>query len=209
MGLFSPRKSSTPSTTDKVWKNRTACLKGVAKESWASSKESKVPLVVTFFEEAQRALVEFLAANKIPFREVRSFEEIGRLEKNTLAVIKAQEVNHGSGIHAEIDAAIFVLGHYPIAEVENKTLDALTMHFPGSRISFCLSLDDAFFSAFGSENIRSLMEKLGMDEEECIEHGFVTKAIRNAQEKISKKVLVETKAASEKEWFMKNVRDKD
>lgn len=208
MGLFSPRKSSTPTTSDKVWKNRTACLKGVAKESWSASKESRVPLVVTFFDESQRALVEFLTTHKIPFKEVHSFEEIGRLEKNKLAVLRAVDVNHANGIHAEINAAIFVLGHYPIAEVENKTLEALAMHFPGSRISFCLSLDDALFATFGSGNIKSLMEKLGMNEEEYIEHNFVAKAIRNAQEKISKSVLVEIKAASEKEWFTKNVRDK-
>lgn len=37
---------------------------------------------------------------------------------------------------------------------------------------------------FGSENIRGIMDRLGVEEDEPIEHGLVTKAIENAQSKV-------------------------
>ena len=54
---------------------------------------------------------------------------------------------------------------------------------PGSS-QFYLSLEDNLMRIFGSERISSLMQKLGMEEGEAIEHPWVTKAIENAQKKV-------------------------
>ncbi len=49
---------------------------------------------------------------------------------------------------------------------------------------FYLSLDDNLMRIFGSEKIAGLMQKLGMEEGEAIEHPWVTRAIENAQKKV-------------------------
>jgi len=49
---------------------------------------------------------------------------------------------------------------------------------------FYLSLEDNLMRIFGSDRIASLMQKLGMEEGEAIEHPWVTKAIENAQKKV-------------------------
>ena len=49
---------------------------------------------------------------------------------------------------------------------------------------FFLSLEDNLMRIFGSGKIAGLMEKLGMDEGEAIEHPWVTRAIENAQKKV-------------------------
>lgn len=54
---------------------------------------------------------------------------------------------------------------------------------PGSS-SFYLSLEDTLMRIFGSERIATVMQKLGMEEGEAIEHPWVTKAIENAQRKV-------------------------
>ncbi len=54
---------------------------------------------------------------------------------------------------------------------------------PGSS-GFYLSLEDSLMRIFGSDRIASLMQKLGMEEGEAIEHPWVTKAIENAQKKV-------------------------
>ncbi|MGB5707551.1 MAG: preprotein translocase subunit SecA [Arenicellales bacterium] len=54
---------------------------------------------------------------------------------------------------------------------------------PGSSC-FYLSLEDNLMRIFGSERISSLMQKLGMEEGEAIEHPWVTRAIENAQKKV-------------------------
>ncbi len=54
---------------------------------------------------------------------------------------------------------------------------------PGSS-RFYLSLEDSLMRIFASERVSALMQKLGMEEGEAIEHRWVTKAIENAQRKV-------------------------
>lgn len=54
---------------------------------------------------------------------------------------------------------------------------------PGSS-KFYLSLEDDLMRIFGSESIASIMDKLGLDEDDPIEHSLVTKSIENAQKKV-------------------------
>jgi preprotein translocase subunit SecA len=54
---------------------------------------------------------------------------------------------------------------------------------PGSS-RFYLSLEDDLLRIFGSERISSIMDRLGIEEEQPIEHGLVSKAIENAQKKV-------------------------
>ncbi|MGH9388707.1 MAG: preprotein translocase subunit SecA, partial [Vicinamibacteria bacterium] len=54
---------------------------------------------------------------------------------------------------------------------------------PGSS-RFYLSLEDDLLRIFGSERISPLMQRLGMEEGEPIEHRLVTRAIENAQKKV-------------------------
>ena len=54
---------------------------------------------------------------------------------------------------------------------------------PGST-RFYLSLEDNLMRIFASERVSAIMQKLGMEEGEAIEHPWVTKAIANAQRKV-------------------------
>jgi preprotein translocase subunit SecA len=54
---------------------------------------------------------------------------------------------------------------------------------PGST-RFYLSLEDSLMRIFASERMAGLMQKLGMEEGEAIEHPWVTRAIENAQRKV-------------------------
>jgi preprotein translocase subunit SecA len=49
---------------------------------------------------------------------------------------------------------------------------------------FYLSLEDNLLRIFGSDRVAGLMEKLGMEEGEAIEHSWVTRAIENSQKKV-------------------------
>jgi len=54
---------------------------------------------------------------------------------------------------------------------------------PGST-RFYLSMEDSLMRIFASEKVSGLMQKLGMEEGEAIEHPWVSKAIENAQRKV-------------------------
>ncbi|MFK8067121.1 MAG: preprotein translocase subunit SecA [Gammaproteobacteria bacterium] len=54
---------------------------------------------------------------------------------------------------------------------------------PGSS-RFFLSLEDSLMRIFASERVSGLMQKMGMEEGEAIEHPWVSRAIENAQRKV-------------------------
>lgn len=54
---------------------------------------------------------------------------------------------------------------------------------PGSS-RFYLSLEDDLMRIFGSERIANVMDRLGIEEDQPIEHRFITRAIENAQKKV-------------------------
>ena len=54
---------------------------------------------------------------------------------------------------------------------------------PGSS-QFFLSLEDDLMRIFGADNISGIMDKLGMEEDEPIEHSLITKSIERAKKKV-------------------------
>jgi preprotein translocase subunit SecA len=54
---------------------------------------------------------------------------------------------------------------------------------PGST-TFFLSLEDDLLRVFGGEKIMGLMDKLGMEEDEVIQHPWLSRAIANAQKRV-------------------------
>jgi preprotein translocase subunit SecA len=54
---------------------------------------------------------------------------------------------------------------------------------PGSS-RFYMALEDDLLRIFGGERITGIMEKLGLEEGEPIEHGLISRAIENAQSKV-------------------------
>jgi preprotein translocase subunit SecA len=54
---------------------------------------------------------------------------------------------------------------------------------PGSS-RFYLSLEDDLMRIFGGDRVKMIMERVGMEEGEPIEHSYTTKAIQNAQKKV-------------------------
>ncbi len=85
---------------------------------------------------------------------------------------------------------------------------------------FFLSLEDSLLRIFGSDKIRSIMERLGIEEGEHIESRMVTRAVENAQKKVeqmhyeSRKHLLEYDDVANKQRltiydFRNNLLDKE
>lgn len=95
---------------------------------------------------------------------------------------------------------IVFLEHHPLRSKENSLLN----DFEEKSFSVYNSLDEPLFALFGSDRIIELMKKMGMKEDEAVTHSLISKSVKNAQEKIEKKVTLEIPANSQKEWMQKN-----
>lgn len=68
------------------------------------------------------------------------------------------------------------------------------------------ALDEPLFMHFGGEKILEMIQKMGMNEKEAIEHPLVSKSILNIQEKIAEKVFIEQFAVSQSAWMENNLK---
>lgn len=91
--------------------------------------------------------------------------------------------------------------HHPLLRKEMTLFKQVTL----KEVPVLSALDEPLFMRFGGERTVDLMKKLGMKEDEVIGSGLITKALRNAQLKIEKQVIAEQAAASQHEWFERNL----
>jgi hypothetical protein len=97
---------------------------------------------------------------------------------------------------------LIFLEHHPLRSKEI----ALVKDLPLTGIRVYNSLDEPLFVFFGGGRIADLVKKMGLKEDEPLEHMLITRSIAKAQEKIEKKVSLEVPAQSQQEWMDKNVK---
>lgn len=173
---FFKSKPATPVVRDLVWMHQAAKLQGTM-ELLASDANS---IVAGWFPETIQYFQEKLGAVN-PSITVRPVKQLAaaQVEKKTLIILE----------------------HYPLNGKEQE----LWANWKPARILILNALDEPLFTHFGGAQITQLMQKLGMQENECVEHKMISSSIRNAQQKLAEKVLAEHTALSAAEWFRRNI----
>ncbi len=87
--------------------------------------------------------------------------------------------------------------------------EAIFQHFvdqPKLEIEFHLGFDEAALKPFNSERLSGLMVKLGMGENEPIEHSMVSKSLENGLTKLEEKLKNSHQdiRSSQEEWVAAN-----
>jgi preprotein translocase subunit SecA len=198
---------------DKVFINDNSKLKALTEDIKKRSVEANPLFVVCFFDDTKEKLSKLFDEQQIKYRNIdKSFagdmslstdEEIQLIHSKSLAnVYNLKKTNQRS---EKLACSFHFAEHYPMFSKEEVVLQRIdTLTEKKAEILFYVSLDEAFMQVFGSDNIKVMMQKMGLTENECIEHSFVTKSITNAQKKIEKKIVTESGASSQEEWFKKN-----
>jgi preprotein translocase subunit SecA len=81
---------------------------------------------------------------------------------------------------------LFILGteRHESRRIDNQLRGRAGRQGDAGASRFFLSLEDELMRIFGSERIQSLMERLGMEEGEVIEHKWLSRAIEGAQKRV-------------------------
>jgi preprotein translocase subunit SecA len=62
------------------------------------------------------------------------------------------------------------------------------------------------FKYFGGDKMIEIVHSMGMKDNEPLQHPLITSALKNAQEKIEKKIVIEQNALTQSDWFKRNVK---
>jgi hypothetical protein len=167
-------------------------------------------LIVTFFDSERNEIEAFLQGHQLKYTVLDERPTDG-LPEATIFLASAVKDFHSHvinflTIHSEkFGRQIYFPSHYPMVATEQKVLTKLAAMGFNSFV-FCLSFDDPLLKMFGSEKILPLLEKMGLEDEEALEHKIITLSINNARDKVGKKVRTEIQASSPQEWFALNVK---
>jgi len=181
---------------DVIYKNEEAKFRAVIREIQECFERGQPVLVGTVSIEKSEKLSLLLKKKGIPHhvlnakyheKEAEIISHAGEKKSVTIATNMA-----GRGVDIVIDDEVKQLGGLHIigtSRHESRRIDnqlrgrAGRQGDPGSS-RFYLSLDDDLLRLFGSDRLVALMNKLNIDENEPIEHSWVTKAVENAQKKV-------------------------
>ena len=181
---------------DVIYKNAAAKYRAVVREIKECHQRGQPVLVGTISIDVSEKISHMLKKEKIPHqvlnakhheREAEIIAEAGQKGKVTIATNMA-----GRGTDIKLGEGVTELGGLHIigtSRHESRRIDnqlrgrAGRQGDPGSS-RFYLSLEDDLLRIFGSDRISGIMDKLGMEEDEPIEHAMITRAIENAQRKV-------------------------
>jgi preprotein translocase subunit SecA len=123
------------------------------------------------------ARLEFKGANRLPEAEPEAFEALLVKYKASCAAEQA-EVKALGGLH------IVGTERHESRRIDNQLRGrAGRQGDPGSS-RFYLSLEDDLMRIFMGDRVKNLMDRMGMPDDEPIEHPWVSKSVENAQSKV-------------------------
>ncbi len=215
MSLFSFLKSNAPTYSDKVWKEDAYAVKGMMTDALQAITRNEIPIVLTFFTDTSEKVRSFLTTNQVPYFSLEPGNASeAETQPRVVFLLDANFLLSSSQIMSfitnqskkqKIDFLFF--GHYPIPAKENRILEKLSSN--NGAITFYSSLDDPSFKIFGADHIKETLSKIGLADDEAIQHTMVSRAMKNAREKIEKSIAHEIVCATELEWFSKNYKDRN
>ncbi|MBH0159192.1 preprotein translocase subunit SecA [Fictibacillus sp. 26RED30] len=181
---------------DLIYKTMQGKFKAIAAEIEERHKTGQPILVGTVAVETSELLSQLLTKRKIKHnvlnaknheREAEIIENAGQLGMVTIATNMA-----GRGTDIKLGEGVLDVGGLHILGTErheSRRIDnqlrgrAGRQGDPGSS-RFYISMEDELMRRFGSDNLMTMMERLGMDEETPIESKMVTKAVESAQKRV-------------------------
>jgi preprotein translocase subunit SecA len=121
---------------------------------------------------------EFLARSKVDPETDPTGYEAALVETRALCQAEHQKVVEAGGL--------YVIGteRHESRRIDNQLRGRAARQGDPGQTRFYISLQDDLMRIFGSERIASVMDRLGMEEDEVIEHRWITKAIENAQKRV-------------------------
>ncbi|MGB3211560.1 MAG: preprotein translocase subunit SecA [Desulforhopalus sp.] len=181
---------------DVIYKNEAAKYRAVISEITELHEAGRPVLVGTISIDVSEKISEMLKKKKVEHevlnakhheREAEIIAGAGQLGKVTIATNMAgrgTDIKLGEGVVEVGGLHILGTSRHESRRIDNQLRGrAGRQGDPGSS-RFFLSLEDDLLRIFGSGRITGIMDKLGMEEDEPIEHNMISRAIENAQRKV-------------------------
>lgn len=181
---------------DLIYKTEREKFEAVIKDIKACHEKGQPVLVGTASIEKSELLHAMLKKEKVPHsvlnaknheKEAQIIKDAGAKGAVTIATNMA-----GRGVDIKLSDEIKALGglyiigteRHESRRIDNQLRGRAGRQGDNGKSRFYLSLEDNLLRIFGSDRIKAIMERLGIEEGEHIESKMVTRAVENAQKKV-------------------------
>ena len=181
---------------DVIYKTKRAKYKAVANDVAEIHAKGQPVLIGTTSITQSEELSHILKERNIPHnvlnakfheQEAEIIADAGQKSAVTIATNMAgrgTDIKLGDGV-PEL-GGLFIVGteRHESRRIDNQLRGRAGRQGDPGESRFYLSLEDDLLRLFGSDNISSIMDRLGMGEDDPIEHKLITRSIANAQKKV-------------------------
>ena len=190
---------------DQIFRTEIGKFKAISRKVKSLHDKGQPVLIGTVSIEKNEVLSQFLKAEGIPHeilnaknheREGEIIAQAGRKGAVTIATnmagrgvdIKLGGNPNTAELATEVKTAggLFVLGteRHEARRIDNQLRGRSGRQGDPGETQFFVSLEDSLMRIFASDTLKSMMGRLGMAEDEAIEHRMISKALESAQQKI-------------------------
>ena len=182
--------------SDLIYKNTKGKYNAIIEEIIESNKKGQPVLVGTVSIEKSEYLSSLLKKRGVKHKvlnakyheqEAEIISHAGELGSVTIATNMAgrgTDIKLGEGVKEVGGLKIIGTERHESRRIDNQLRGRSGRQGDSGESVFYISLEDDLMRIFGSEKIQGLMDKLGLEEDEAIDHKMVSKAIENAQKKV-------------------------
>ena len=190
---------------DQIFRTEIGKYKAIARKVKSLHDKGQPVLIGTVSIEKNEVLSQFLKAEGIPHeilnaknheREGEIIAQAGKVGGVTIATNMAGrgvDIKLGgnpntpeSYVEVKQNGGLFVLGteRHEARRIDNQLRGRSGRQGDPGETQFFVSLEDSLMRVFASDTLKSMMGRLGMPEDEAIEHRIISKSLESAQEKI-------------------------
>lgn len=181
---------------DVVYASKMAKYQAVAELIEECHKKGQPALVGTISVESSEIISNVLTQKGIPHEvlnaknHAREAEIVAKAGHKGAVTIATNMAGRGTDIKLTPDTkavgGLFIIGteRHESRRIDNQLRGRSGRQGDPGKSKFFLSLEDDLMRIFGSDRIKGIMTKLGMKDDEPIEHNMVSNAIAKAQKKV-------------------------
>ena len=181
---------------DKVYKSKREKYNALMEEIETMRKNNRAVLVGTTSVEVSETISRMLKRKSVPHnvlnakqhqREAEIVAHAGLPGSITIATNMAgrgTDIKLGPGVNSAGGLHIIGTERHEARRIDRQLRGRAGRQGDDGSTQFFISLEDDLMRIFGSDRIASIMERLGLEEGEVIQHSMITKSIERAQRKV-------------------------
>ncbi|NGP44924.1 preprotein translocase subunit SecA [Bacillaceae bacterium SIJ1] len=181
---------------DAVYKTVEGKYRAIVEDIAEKHKNGQPILVGTVAIETSEIISKLLKKKGVPHhvlnaknhgREAEIIENAGERGAVTIATNMAgrgTDIKLGEGVSGLGGLAVIGTERHESRRIDNQLRGRSGRQGDPGETRFYLSMEDELMRRFGSDNMRNMMERLGMDDEQPIESKLVSRAVESAQKRV-------------------------